>query len=161
MAHIRAHPGELLREFLPASMTITEAARRLGISRVQLSRILNGKSAISAEMAIRIGRLTSTTAESWLAGQTKWRLTQASRARRPSIRALQRPSAQTQRPGNAVRKKLAKLGITSRDVSEAVRWARQSKELPRFTHEDLVKALRKTRKEREIDLGPARGNELL
>ena len=66
------HPGEVLREFLPDGMTIEEVARRLGVSRVQLSRILNGHSAISADMAIRIGLLTGTTPESWLAGQAKW-----------------------------------------------------------------------------------------
>jgi addiction module HigA family antidote len=53
------HPGEVLREFLPDDMTIEEVARRLAISRVQLSRILNGRSAISADMAIRIGLLTN------------------------------------------------------------------------------------------------------
>ena len=61
------HPGELLRDFLPDGMTIEEVARRLGVSRVQLSRVLNGRSAISADMAIRIGLLTNTTPESWLA----------------------------------------------------------------------------------------------
>ena len=59
-----AHPGEILREFIPEDMTVTETASRLGISRVVLSRILNGKSGISAEMAIRIGLLTGTTPES-------------------------------------------------------------------------------------------------
>lgn len=43
------HPGEILREFLPEDMTVGEVARRLGVSRVQLSRILNGRSAISSE----------------------------------------------------------------------------------------------------------------
>ena len=58
------HPGELLREYLPDGMTIEEVARRLGVSRVQLSRVLNGRSAVSADMAIRIGLLTRTSAES-------------------------------------------------------------------------------------------------
>ena len=52
-----AHPGEILREFIQEDMTVMETASRLGISRVALSRILNGKSGISAEMAIRIGLL--------------------------------------------------------------------------------------------------------
>ena len=65
------HPGEVFREFLPDGMTVEEVARRLGVSRVQLSRVLNGRSAISADMAIRIGLLTGTTPESWLAGQMK------------------------------------------------------------------------------------------
>lgn len=53
-------------------MTIEMVARRLGVSRVQVSRILNGRSSIPADMAIRIDLLTHTTPESWLAGQTKW-----------------------------------------------------------------------------------------
>ena len=84
------HPGEVLREFMPEGMTIEEVARRLGVSRVQLSRVLNGRSAISADMAIRIGLLTNTTAESWLAGQTKWDLWQASQKPRPAVSPLPR-----------------------------------------------------------------------
>jgi addiction module HigA family antidote len=84
------HPGEVLREFLPDGMTIEEVARRLGVSRVQLSRVLNGRSAISADMAIRIGLLTNTTPESWLGGQTKWDLWQASQKPRPAVEPLRR-----------------------------------------------------------------------
>ena len=84
------HPGEVLREFLPDGMTIEEVARRLGVSRVQLSRVLNGRSAISADMAIRIGLLTNTTPESWLTGQTKWDLWQASQKPRPDVEPFRR-----------------------------------------------------------------------
>lgn len=84
------HPGEVLREFLPDRMTIEEVARRLGVSRVQLSRVLNGRSAISADMAIRIGLLTNTTPESWLAGQSKWDLWQASQKPRPPVEPFRR-----------------------------------------------------------------------
>ena len=84
------HPGEVLREFLPDGITIEEVARRLGVSRVQLSRVLNGHSAISADMAIRIGLLTNTTPESWLAGQTKWDLWQASQKPRPAVEPFRR-----------------------------------------------------------------------
>ena len=88
--HNPPHPGEVLREFLPDGMTIEEVARRLGVSRVQLSRVLNGRSAISADMAIRIGLLTNTTPESWLAGQTKWDLWQASKNPRPPVEPFRR-----------------------------------------------------------------------
>jgi len=84
------HPGEVLREFLPDGMTIEEVARRLGVSRVQLSRVLNGRSSISADMAIRIGLLTNTTPESWLAGQTKWDLWLASQKPRPVVEPFRR-----------------------------------------------------------------------
>ena len=84
------HPGETLREFLPDGMTIEEVARRLGVSRVQLSRVLNGRSSISVDMAIRIGLLTNTTPESWLAGQTKWDLWQASQKPLPTVEPFRR-----------------------------------------------------------------------
>jgi addiction module HigA family antidote len=62
------HPGEVLREdVLPAlRMTQGELAKRLGVSRLSVSEILLGKRAITADMALRIGRLTNTTPESWL-----------------------------------------------------------------------------------------------
>lgn len=84
------HPGEVLREFLPSSMTIEEVARRLGVSRVQLSRVLNGRSTLSADMAIRIGLLTRTTPESWLGAQTKWDLWQASQRPQPTVEPFRR-----------------------------------------------------------------------
>ena len=84
------HPGEVLREFLPDGKTIEDVARRLGVSRVQLSRVLNGRSAVSADMAIRLGLLTSTTPESWLAGQSKWDLWQASQKPRPAVAPFRR-----------------------------------------------------------------------
>lgn len=65
------HPGEVLREdALPAlGITQTDLAKRLGVSRVTVSEILLEKRALSPDMAVRIGRLTNTTPESWLAMQ--------------------------------------------------------------------------------------------
>jgi len=80
-----AHPGKVLREFLPADMSVTGATRRLHVSRVQLSRLLNGRAAMTAEMAIRVGMLTGTTPESWLGNQLQWDLWRAIQARRPNI----------------------------------------------------------------------------
>jgi antitoxin HigA-1 len=62
------HPGALLREdMLPAlGMTQTELARRLGVSRLSVSELLLEKRALSADMAVRVGKLTNTTPESWL-----------------------------------------------------------------------------------------------
>ncbi len=88
--HNPPHPGEILREFFPEGMTVETFAQRLGVSRVQVSRILNGRSGISADMAIRIGLLTRTTPESWLAGQTKWDLWQASQKPLPAVQPFQR-----------------------------------------------------------------------
>ena len=83
--HNPPHPGTVLQEFLPNEMTIEKVARRLVVSRVQLSRVLNGRSANSGDMAIRIGLLTNTAPESWFAGQTKWDLWQASLKPRPAV----------------------------------------------------------------------------
>jgi antitoxin HigA-1 len=50
------HPGEVLRDgvFADKGLTVTEFAKRLGVTRVALSRVLNGKAAISADMAVRL-----------------------------------------------------------------------------------------------------------
>ncbi|MDP2793712.1 MAG: HigA family addiction module antitoxin [Sulfurisoma sp.] len=86
--HNPAHPGEVLREFLPEGMSVTDAAQRLCISRVMLSRVLNGRSAMTADMAIRVGLLTATSPESWLANQMQWDLWQSSRKPKPKIQPL-------------------------------------------------------------------------
>jgi addiction module HigA family antidote len=75
------HPGEVLREdVLPAlRMTQAELAKRLGVSRLSVSEILLGKRAVTADMAVRIGKLTNTAPESWLQMQAAvdlWNLAQ-------------------------------------------------------------------------------------
>ena len=67
------HPGEILREDVlkPLNLTVTEAARRLGITRKTLSALLNCRAGMSPEMAIRVGRATGTSPESWLFMQAK------------------------------------------------------------------------------------------
>jgi len=86
--HNPAHPGEVLREFLPEGLSVSEAAKRLGVSRVQLSRLLNARAAMTAEMAIRIAMLTGTSAESWLKNQIQWDLWQAEQRPRPHVERL-------------------------------------------------------------------------
>ena len=67
------HPGEVLREDVvkPLGLTVTEAAKRLGVTRKTLSELLNCKSSLSPEIAVRIGKATRTTPESWLYMQAK------------------------------------------------------------------------------------------
>ncbi len=62
------HPGAIFREdVLPAlGMTQTELARRLAVSRLTVSELLHEKRGLSADLAIRLGRLTDTSPESWL-----------------------------------------------------------------------------------------------
>ena len=82
--HNPPHPGEVLRELCltPLDLTITEAARALGVSRKTLSAILNGRSGISPEMAIRLSIAFNTTAESWLNQQLQYDLWHAERTRK-------------------------------------------------------------------------------
>ena len=66
--HEPPHPGEVLRELYldPLGLTVTESAKRLGVTRKTLSELVNGRAGISPEMALRIGGATQTTPESWL-----------------------------------------------------------------------------------------------
>ena len=74
--HNPPHPGETLKEdVLPAlGLSVTDAAEQLGVSRVTLSRVLNGKAAISAEMAIRLSQWLGGNAEVWLREQLQYDL---------------------------------------------------------------------------------------
>ena len=82
--HNPPHPGEVLRELClkPLGLTVTEAATALGVSRKTLSSILNGRSGISAEMAVRLSLAFGTTAESWLNQQLQYDLSRAERNRK-------------------------------------------------------------------------------
>jgi len=75
------HPGEILREDVikPLGLTVTEAAKRLGVTRKTLSALINCKASLSPEMAIKIGKATKTTPESWFNMQSKLDLWKASR----------------------------------------------------------------------------------
>lgn len=66
--HKPLHPGLLVKDALidQTGLSVTEAAARLGVSRVALSRLLNGRSSISAEMALRLAQFFQTSIESWL-----------------------------------------------------------------------------------------------
>ena len=67
------HPGEVLLEDVikPLGLTITEAAEKLGVTRKTLSELVNTRSALSPEMALRISKATDTSPESWLRMQVK------------------------------------------------------------------------------------------
>ena len=75
------HPGETVRFDCveAAGLTVTEAARRLGCSRPALSRILNGRAAISPEMALALERLGWSNADFWMRRQVAYDLAQARR----------------------------------------------------------------------------------
>ncbi len=76
------HPGEHLREdvLTPLNLSITETAKALGISRKTLSEIVNCKSPITPDIAVRLERAFSTPpAEMWLRLQAAYDLRRASR----------------------------------------------------------------------------------
>lgn len=90
--HHPPHPGETLREdILPAlGLTVTQAAAQLGVTRATLSRVLNGRAAISPEMALRLegwlGVKHGGRADVWLAQQAAYDLWQARKAGAPRVR---------------------------------------------------------------------------
>jgi addiction module HigA family antidote len=75
--HNPAHPGEVLREWLPEDMTVTQAAKELQVSRVTLSKVLNGKAGVTAGMALRLSAWLGTSADLWMGMQSQWDLWQA------------------------------------------------------------------------------------
>jgi len=81
------HPGEVLREYL-LDVSVTDAAKHLGVTRVALSRILNGSAGISAEMALRLSDALGTSPELWVGMQSQYDLWHASKKRRPKIKRL-------------------------------------------------------------------------
>lgn len=72
--HNPVHPGEIVKDELidATGMSVTEAAKRLGVSRTALSRLLNGHSGISPEMALRLSKLFNTSIELWINIQAQY-----------------------------------------------------------------------------------------
>lgn len=82
--HNPPHPGEVVRELClePLDLSVTEAAKGLGVSRKTLSAILNGHAGISPEMALRLSIAFDTSPESWLNQQTQYDLWAAKRSKK-------------------------------------------------------------------------------
>ena len=78
-----SHPGEVLKEAYldPLKMSVTEFARRIGISRKCASDYVNKHAGTSVEMAHRLAKATDTTAESWLMMQVQYSLWEAKQAK--------------------------------------------------------------------------------
>jgi addiction module HigA family antidote len=85
--HNPPHPGEVLREYLGA-ITVTDAALKLGVNRVTLSRVVTGSAGISADMAYRLGAAFGTSPELWAGMQLQYDLFQAGKLTRPRIDRL-------------------------------------------------------------------------
>ena len=77
LMHNPPHPGRVLREYL-GEIEIAEAANRLRVTRTTLSRIVNGRAGISAEMSLRLSQALGTHAGFWLV--SKWTMTSGMQA---------------------------------------------------------------------------------
>ena len=84
LMHNPPHPGEIIRELClePLGISVTEAAKALGVSRKTLSAILNGRAGISPEMAVRLSIAFGTSAESWMNQQVQFDLWNAEQHRK-------------------------------------------------------------------------------
>ena len=98
--HNPSHPGLIIRDdVLPdLQLSVNEAAEQLGVSRVTLSRVINGRSAITAEMALRVGKWVGNGPEIWLRMQGQYDLWQARKKGEPKVKKAKRPAADAALP---------------------------------------------------------------
>jgi antitoxin HigA-1 len=89
--HNPPHPGEVLRDgvFAEAQISVTDFAQRLGVTRVTLSRVLNGKAAVSADMAVRLAAALGGTPQSWLHMQANYDLWHAEKALKHAVASIE------------------------------------------------------------------------
>ncbi len=87
--HNPPHPGEVIRELClePIGVSVTEAARSLGVTRKALSELLNGKSGVSPSMALRLAIAFDSSPESWLNMQQQYDLYHA--RKNPALRRVE------------------------------------------------------------------------
>ncbi len=74
--HNPAHPGEVLREWL-SEISVTDAAEKLGVNRVTLTRLLSGAAGVSPDMDLRLAKALGTTPGLWYAMQGNYDMWQA------------------------------------------------------------------------------------
>lgn len=91
MLHNHPHPGTILKDtvFDPLELSVTEAADRLAMSRVALSRVLNGKAGISPDLAVRLEMAGVSSARFWMTLQANYDLWCARQHKQPPVRPLQ------------------------------------------------------------------------
>lgn len=88
--HAPAHPGEILKSMYldPMSVSVTKAADALGVSRKHLSAIVNGRVAVTPDMAVRLAGVFGTEPEIWVNLQAQYDLWVVSRQARPRVKRL-------------------------------------------------------------------------
>jgi len=88
------HPGELIQEYMEGlGLSVTALAAHLKVTRAALSRVVNGKAAVSAEMALRLAAAFNSRPELWIELQAQYDLWQASRKRRVRITPVEKKAA--------------------------------------------------------------------
>jgi addiction module HigA family antidote len=83
--HNPAHPGRILAYYI-GEYSVTEVAKRIGVTRPALSRVLHGKAGVSADMALRLSEAFGTEPDLWLRLQMQRDLWEASRKKRPRVK---------------------------------------------------------------------------
>ena len=80
--HNPPHPGEIIRDVCiePLDLTVTDASKALGVTRKTLSSLLNGRSGVSPEMALRLSTVFGRTPEGWMRLQLQYDLWRAKQA---------------------------------------------------------------------------------
>ena len=115
------HPGEIIREdcLIPAGLSVTEAALRLGVSRQSMSELINGRNGVSADMALRLEKAGWSTALSWLRNQASYDLWQArNREEVPDRRALKAHRKTSQPNATVAEKAKAKKRATNKAAAK-------------------------------------------
>jgi antitoxin HigA-1 len=86
--HQPSHPGRILTYYL-AGRSVTEVAHHLRVPRPALSRVLNGKAGVSADMALRLSEAFRTEPDLWLRLQMQYDLWAASKKKRTKVKPLE------------------------------------------------------------------------
>src|ERR1022692_4270251 len=90
--HNPPHPGEILADTVlraDGGMSVTAFAEKLKMTRAAISRVVNGKAGISPELSLRLEEALGTSAESWLAMQSAYDLSQARKTHRVKATRIQ------------------------------------------------------------------------
>jgi addiction module HigA family antidote len=89
MMHKPAHPGEIIQEYMEGlGITVSALAAHLKVTRANLSRMIHGRTGVSAEMALRLSEAFGTSPEVWIRLQANYDLAKAMRGRRVKIERL-------------------------------------------------------------------------
>jgi addiction module HigA family antidote len=88
--HSPSHPGEVLRELhmKPLGVTVMQVAEALGVSRKHVSAMINGRAAVSPDMAARLAGVFGTDPDVWVNLQAQYDLWQISQRPKPKVKRL-------------------------------------------------------------------------